>query len=99
MKRSTVAIASVVIVELVLGLTVNSLAIVSDGIHALLDALTTLMLFIATRMSAKPADEEHMYGHEKFESIGGLIGGISLIGIAILIVYEAILKTPRIKIW
>jgi cation diffusion facilitator family transporter len=92
LKRSTVAIASVVIVELVLGLTVNSLAIVSDGLHALLDALTTLMLFIATRMSAKPADEEHMYGHEKFESVGGLIGGISLIGIAILIVYEAILK-------
>jgi cation diffusion facilitator family transporter len=92
LKRSTVAIASVVIVELVLGLTVNSLAIVSDGLHALLDALTTLMLFVATRMSAKPADEEHMYGHEKFESIGGLIGGISLVGIAILIVYEAILK-------
>jgi cation diffusion facilitator family transporter len=92
LKRSTVAIASVVIVELALGLTVNSLAIVSDGLHALLDALTTLMLFIATRMAIKPADEEHMYGHEKFESIGGLIGGISLIGIAVLIVYEAILK-------
>jgi cation diffusion facilitator family transporter len=92
LKRSTAAIASVVIVELVLGLTVNSLAIVSDGLHALLDALTTLMLFIATRMSIKPADEEHMYGHEKFESIGGLIGGVSLIGIAILIIYEAILK-------
>jgi cation diffusion facilitator family transporter len=43
-------------------------------------------------MAIKPADEEHMYGHEKFESIGGLIGGISLIGIAVLIVYEAILK-------
>jgi len=92
LKRSTAAIASVVIVELVLGLTVNSLAIVSDGLHALLDALTTLMLFIATRMSVKPADEEHMYGHEKFESIGGLIGGVSLIGIAMLIIYEAILK-------
>ena len=95
LKRSTAAIASVVIVELVLGLTVNSLAIVSDGLHALLDALTTLMLFIATRMSVKPADEEHMYGHEKFESIGGLIGGVSLIGIAVLIVYEAILKIIR----
>ena len=95
LKRSTVAIASVVIVELVLGLTVNSLAIVSDGLHALLDALTTLMLFIATRMSVKPADEEHMYGHEKFESMGGLIGGVSLIGIAVLIVYEAILKIIR----
>jgi cation diffusion facilitator family transporter len=92
LKRSTVAIASVVLVELVLGLTVNSLAIVSDGLHALLDALTTFMLLIATRVSAKPPDEEHMYGHEKFESIGGFVGGIALIGIASLIIYEAILK-------
>ena len=60
--------------------------------HALLDALTTFALLIATQASLKPPDEEHMYGHEKFESIGGLIGGIALIGVALLIMYEAILK-------
>jgi cation diffusion facilitator family transporter len=92
LKRSTVAIASVVLVELFLGLAVSSLAIVSDGLHALLDALTTLMLFVATRMATKPPDEQHMYGHEKYESIGGFVGGIALVGIALLIVYEAILK-------
>jgi cation diffusion facilitator family transporter len=92
LKRSTIAIASVVLVEVILGLVVNSLAIVSDGLHALLDALTTFALLIATQASLKPPDEEHMYGHEKFESIGGLIGGIALIGVALLIMYEAILK-------
>lgn len=92
MKLSTAAIASVVIVELALGLTVNSLAIVSDGLHAVLDTVTGLMLFMTMRMSLKPPDEEHTYGHEKFESIGGFIGGISLIGVAALIIYEAILK-------
>lgn len=92
LKRSTIAITSVVLVELTLGLTVNSLAIVSDGLHALLDALTTLILFAATRASAKPPDEEHMYGHEKFESIGGLTGGIALIAIAVFLIYEAVLK-------
>jgi len=92
LKSSTIAISSVVFVEIILGLAVNSLAIVSDGLHATLDALTTLILFLATRLSVKPPDEEHMYGHEKFESIGGLAGGIALIGIAVLIVYEAILK-------
>jgi cation diffusion facilitator family transporter len=79
-------------VEVLLGLTVGSLAILSDGLHALLDALTTLALFIVTRVSLKPPDEEHMYGHEKFEPIGGLIGGIVLIGIAILIMIEAVLR-------
>lgn len=92
LKRSTIAIATVVLVEVILGLIVNSLAIVSDGLHALLDALTTFALLIATQASLKPPDEEHMYGHEKFESIGGLIGGIALISVALLIMYEAILK-------
>jgi cation diffusion facilitator family transporter len=95
LKRSTIAIASVVVVEVFLGLAVSSLAIVSDGLHALLDALTTVMLFVATRASIKPPDEEHMYGHEKFESIGGLAGGIALIGVALLIIYEAVLKILR----
>jgi cation diffusion facilitator family transporter len=79
-------------VEVILGLTVNSLAIVSDGLHATLDAITTFTLFAVTRISVKPPDEEHMYGHEKFEAIGGLAGGIALIGIAMVIIYEAILK-------
>jgi cation diffusion facilitator family transporter len=92
LKRSTVAISTVVFVELILGLAVNSLAIISDGLHATLDAVTTLTLFIVTRASLKPPDEEHMYGHEKFEAIGGLVGGIALIGVAIMIMYEAIMK-------
>jgi cation diffusion facilitator family transporter len=92
LKFSAVAIASVVIVEVVLGLLVDSLAILSDGLHASLDVFSTIMLFVATRASLKPPDEEHMYGHEKYEAIGGLIGGIILIGVAILIFYEAAIR-------
>ena len=92
LKLSTIAIASVVIVEIVLGLLVNSLAVLSDGLHALLDALAGVMLFVATRASLKPPDEEHMYGHEKFEAIGGLIGGIVLVGVAVLIFFEAAVR-------
>ena len=92
LKISAISIASVVAVEVVLGLVVGSLAIISDGAHALLDALTILVLFLTTKASYKPPDEEHMYGHEKIESIGGLIGGIALVGIALLIMYEAVLR-------
>jgi cation diffusion facilitator family transporter len=92
LKFSAVAIASVVIVEVVLGLIVDSLAILSDGLHASLDVFSTVMLFVATRASLKPPDEEHMYGHEKYEAIGGLIGGIILSGVAILIFYEAAVR-------
>jgi cation diffusion facilitator family transporter len=92
LKLSTIAISSVVLVEVVLGLAVSSLAILSDGLHALLDALTTFGLFFATREALKPPDAEHTYGHEKFESLGGLAGGIILVGIALWIMYEAMEK-------
>ena len=92
LKISAIAIFSVVIVEVTIGSYVNSLAIISDGLHALLDALSSVMLFFAVRASLKPADEEHTYGHEKFEAIGGLIGGIVLIAVACIIFYEAALR-------
>ncbi len=92
LKIAAVAIFSVVIVEVSIGLFVNSLAILSDGLHALLDVVSTIMLFFAVRASIKPPDEEHTYGHEKFETIGGLIGGIVLIAVAFLIFYEAAIR-------
>jgi cation diffusion facilitator family transporter len=92
LKVSAVAIATVVLVEVVLGLVVDSLAILSDGLHALLDVITSVMLFVATKQALKPPDEEHTYGHEKFEPIGGLAGGIVLIGVGVLVIYEAVSK-------
>ncbi|MEM2254476.1 MAG: cation transporter, partial [Candidatus Bathyarchaeia archaeon] len=61
LKISALAITSVVLVEFTLGLTVGSLAIVSDGAHALLDTISMFILLIATKVSLKPSDEEHMY--------------------------------------
>ena len=92
LKVSAVAIASVVLLEVVLGLIVDSLAILSDGLHASFDVITSVMLFVATREALKPPDEEHTYGHEKFEPIGGLAGGIVLIGVGLLVIYEAVSK-------
>ena len=92
LKISAIAIFSVVIVELSIGWIVKSLAIQSDGLHALLDVVSTIMLFFAVRASIKPPDEEHTYGHEKFETIGGLIGGVVLIAVAFLIFYEAAIR-------
>ena len=89
LKLSAAAIFSVVIIEVTIGLLVNSLAVLSDGLHALLDAFSTLMLFFAARASLKPPDEEHTYGHGKFEAIGGLVAGIILVGVALLVFYEA----------
>lgn len=90
LKISAIAISSVVVVEVVFGAAVGSLAIFSDGMHALLDAVTMFILLVAARASLKPPDEGHMYGHEKIEPIGGLIGGVILFGTALFLIVRAV---------
>lgn len=92
LKISFTTICSVVVVEVALGLAVGSLAILSDGVHALLDASAILILLVATKASLKPPDGEHMYGHEKMEPLGGLLGGIILLGTVFLLMGESILR-------
>ncbi|MCS7124171.1 MAG: cation-efflux pump [Candidatus Bathyarchaeota archaeon] len=92
LKISTFAITSVIIVELTLGLAVGSLAIISDAAHALLDAVSMFILLLATKASLEPSDEEHMYGHEKFEPLGGLVGGLILFGTALFLIVSALQK-------
>jgi len=89
LQLSFIAIASAVVIEGLIGLVTNSLAILSDAAHALFDSLTTLILLITTQLSLKPPDEEHLYGHGKIEPIGGLIGGVTLIGLATFLMIEA----------
>lgn len=92
LQFSLIAIFSVVIVEGAIGIFTNSLAILSDSAHALFDTVTTLILLVTTKLSLKPPDEEHLYGHGKIEPIGGLIGGIALVGLAVLLFYEAVTR-------
>lgn len=89
LQVSLLAIFSAFLVELVFGLASNSLALITDSIHALLDCVVTLVLLLAARMALRPPDAEHTYGHGKIESLGGLIGGIAIFLIACLFIYEA----------
>jgi len=92
LQLSFIAIASVVVIEGSIGLVTNSLAILSDAAHALFDSVTTFILLVTTKLSLKPPDEEHLYGHGKIEPIGGMIGGVALIGLAAFLMIEAGLR-------
>jgi len=96
LRISLIAIFSAFLVELIFGLFSNSLGLITDSIHALLDSLVTVILLLAARMAIKPPDEEHTYGHGKIESLGGLIGGIAIFLIAVFFIYESInrLQSP-----
>ncbi|AIF84681.1 cation diffusion facilitator family transporter [Candidatus Nitrososphaera evergladensis SR1] len=89
LRYSLAAIASVFVFEFTAGIITNSLAVLTDSTHALLDAVVTAILIIAVSLAAKPRDKEHTYGHGRIETIGGFIGGAALFVVSIFFIYEA----------
>ena len=69
------------LIKLAAGLLGHSSAMVADAIHSLSDYLTDIVVILFVHWSGKPADEDHDYGHGKYETIA-----TSLIGMALLIV-------------
>ncbi|MBI5133114.1 MAG: cation diffusion facilitator family transporter, partial [Thaumarchaeota archaeon] len=89
---SLIAIATAFIIELAGGLLTNSLAVLTDSIHAAFDAVVTAMLIMMTKLAQKPRDIEHTYGHGRLETLGGFVGGIILFMIAIFFAYESLIR-------
>lgn len=51
----------------------------SDAIHSLSDVFATIIAFLGVRLSKKPQDKEHPYGHERFECVASLFLGLILL--------------------
>jgi cation diffusion facilitator family transporter len=69
---SIVASAGLTVAKTIVGLATGSLAILSEAAHSLIDFGATVMTYFAVRISGKPADAEHHYGHGKVESLMAL---------------------------
>lgn len=89
LRMSLAAIASAFAVETAVGMSYGSLAIMTDGAHALLDCIVVAVLLVSVRMASRPPDARHTYGHGKVESLGGLLGGVAILLVAAFFVYEA----------
>ncbi len=67
------------ILKLIIGLMLNSIALIADSIHTISDILSSIVIMIGFKIASKPADEEHPFGHERIESITGIIVAVLLI--------------------
>ncbi|MFH1007161.1 MAG: cation-efflux pump [Candidatus Latescibacterota bacterium] len=76
--------------KLVVGLATNSLGILSEAAHSGLDLVAALMTLFAVKISGKPADETHHYGHGKVEGFSAFIEVLLLLGTCVYIIVEAI---------
>lgn len=62
----------VILAKVLVGLRTGSIAVLGDAAHSGVDALNNVVGLFAVRMAAQPPDEEHPYGHGKFETLGAL---------------------------
>jgi len=92
-KRVTIAGAIVdfllAIFKIVAGIVGNSGALIADGIHSFSDLLSDGVVFYAAKYSAEDADDEHPYGHERFETVATLGLSIILAVIGTGIIFDA----------
>lgn len=77
--------------KLVVGFLSGSVAIIGDGINNLSDAGSSIVTMFGLKMSAKPADEEHPYGHGRIEYIAGMI----IAGVIILVGFQLIVTSVK----
>lgn len=72
--------------KLLAGVVGHSAAMVADGVHSLSDLATDLIVLVFVRISGKPADKKHDYGHGKYETFATLLIGVALflVGVGIL---------------
>jgi cation diffusion facilitator family transporter len=76
--------------KILTGIFGRSAAMLADGIHSLSDFLTDLIVIIFIKISSKAKDEDHHYGHGKFETLATLLVSVMLIIVGVGILYKGI---------
>src|SRR5512135_2034061 len=87
---SVIAAVGLTSFKIVVGLLTHSLGILAEAAHSALDLVAALMTFFAIRVSDKPADTEHHFGHGKVENLSALFETVLLLATSAWIIYEAI---------
>ena len=86
--------------KIVVGIATGSLGILAEAAHSGLDLVAALMTLFAVRISGKPADTEHLYGHGKVENLSALFETLLLLVTCVWIIWSAIhrLAAHRLEI-
>ena len=78
------------IIKLWIGLVSSSVALISDAVHTLSDSVSSVVVLFAIRISNKPADKEHPFGHGRADLIAAIIVGVMLSIIAFELLYQSV---------
>jgi len=92
---ATLSVASntmLITLKIIAGVMSGSVSIISEAIHSGMDLVASLIALFSVKVSSKPADKGHPYGHGKIENVSGVVEGLLIFIAAFLIIKEAILK-------
>src|SRR5437868_15467222 len=88
--NSVLAALVITSLKIIVGVATGSLGILSEAAHSGLDLIAALMTFFSVRVSDRPADADHQYGHGKVENFSAFIETGLLLLTCVWIIYEAI---------
>ncbi|MBQ9093362.1 MAG: cation transporter [Prevotella sp.] len=77
------------------GILGHSAAMIADAVHSLSDFLTDIVVIGFVRLSCKPADDDHDYGHGKYETVATSIIGMALLAVAVMLGWNGVEKIVR----
>lgn len=75
-----------------MGIFSGSVSIISEAIHSVMDLIAAVIAYFSVRISDNPPDDDHPYGHGKFENVSGVVEAFLILVAAFWIIYEAIHK-------
>src|ERR1700726_478968 len=90
--NSVLVAIAITALKIVVGITTGSLGILSEAAHSGLDLVAAAVTYASVRVSDKPADAEHQYGHGKIESFSAFVETGLLLLTCVWIIYEAIMR-------
>ena len=96
-KANTVTVQGLIIntvlcaLKFLAGIMGRSAAMVADAVHSLSDSLTDIVVLASVRLSGRPADKDHAYGHGRFETLATLLIALALAAVGAKILYNGVL--------
>lgn len=82
--------------KFVAGFVGHSSAMIADAVHSLSDFVSDVVVIVLVKISGKPEDADHSYGHGKYETMASVIIGLMLAGVGVGLLYNGIVKSIEI---
>lgn len=85
-----------VILKLIIGFCTGAVSLISEAAHSGVDLVAAVIAFYAVKKAVEPPDQEHAYGHGKFENLSSAVESLLIIFVAVWIVYESVYKLSNL---